>query len=456
MKKFILFIIVLLSIKLVAQNKQVLYNFAELPQTLLLNPASETNYKFHIGVPLLSGFSSQIASSGIVLTDIFAIDNLNINDKISSILNNINVRDFIKFNSQIEVISGGYRLNDEIYLSFGFYEEIDAISYFPKDFLVLFNEGNEQYINRSFSASQINYKVDVLGVLHAGISKKVNENLTLGGRFKIYSSALNLESKNNTGIFTTVQGTNNIYTHYLNDVNVNFRTSGLVENDEYIDDPNTFLKNTFFGSNLGIGLDFGVTYHLTPQIEFSGSILDLGFINHKKNIKTTTTEGSFVFEGVEFLYNPNSSVNYWNQIDDRFKEELPTTDNQESYISWRPTKLNAALKYSFGERRSLVCYDNSLKDFYTDALGVQFYSVFRPLSPQLALTAFYQKSITNKIHTKITYTVDDFSYSNIGAGLSAQFGIVNFYGMVDNILEYQNLSSANSISFQLGFNLIFN
>lgn len=74
----------------------------------------------------------------------------------------------------------------------------------------------------------------------------------------------------------------------------------------------------------------------------------------------------------------------------------------------------------------------------------------------MALTAFYQKSITNKIHTKVTYTIDDFSYANIGAGFSAQFGKVNLYGMLDNILEYTNLSSANSVSFQLGINVIFN
>ncbi len=82
--------------------------------------------------------------------------------------------------------------------------------------------------------------------------------------------------------------------------------------------------------------------------------------------------------------------------------------------------------------------------------------MFRPLSPQLALTAFYQKSLTNKVQTKVTYTVDDFSYANIGAGFSAQLGKVNLYGMLDNILEYRNLSSANSISLQLGINVIFN
>jgi hypothetical protein len=205
-----------------------------------------------------------------------------------------------------------------------------------------------------------------------------------------------------------------------------------------------------------MGIDVGVTYKITPQLEFSGSILDLGFINHKKNTKNTSITGNFVFEGVALEFNNDNNFENWDEIDQRFQDEIPVTDDFESYISWRPTKLNLALKYSFGDYRSKICYDNTYKNFYTDAIGVQLYNVFRPLSSQLALTGFYEKAITNKIHTKVTYTVDDFSYSNIGAGLSVQLGSFNFYGLVDNLLEYGDLSSTNSASFQLGFNLIFN
>ncbi len=457
MKKFLFFLLILSAAKVTSQNKQVLFNFAELPQSLLLNPGTETNYKFHFGVPLLSSFSMEFGSSGAVLTDVFALDHKDINDKISTVLNALSTRDFVKLNSQIEIISGGFRLDSRTYISFGIYDEIDVISYYPKDVFTLVNEGNNAHLNKSFSASQIRYKLDVLGVIHAGISRKVSDQLTLGGRFKIYSSALNMESSNNTGTFTTVLGRDNIYKHYLNNINITARTSGLFNSDdELIDNPNSYLNNTLFGDNLGIGFDFGLTYHISPQLEFSGSILDLGFINHTKNIKNTTAKGSFIFEGVNFQYDSDNPISYWGQIDGQFKEQLPTDENQESYTSWRPTKLNIALKYSFGERRSKICYDNTYKDFYTDAIGAQLYSVFRPLSPQLALTAFYQKSLTNKVQTKVTYTVDDFSYANIGAGFSAQLGKVNLYGMLDNILEYRNLSSANSISLQLGINVIFN
>ncbi|APZ45077.1 hypothetical protein BW723_01655 [Polaribacter reichenbachii] len=457
MKKIIFLLFIVWLQKTVAQNRQILYNFAELPQTQLLNPAAETNYKFYVGIPLLSGFSTDVGSTGLVLTDLFAKDNIDINDKISAAFSKLSTEDFVKINTQIEVFSGGYRLNDKINFSFGFYEEVDGIGYFAKDVYDLYSEGNSAHLNRSFSVSKIRYKLDVLGVLHFGVSKKIDEKLTIGGRFKIYSSALNVESNNNTGTFTTIEGENNLYTHYFNNLNANFRTSGLVnaETNKYNRDAAEYVKNTFLAGNLGLGFDAGFTYRVSPQLEFSGSILDVGFISHSKNVKTTIVNGDFVFEGINFLFGEDN-INYWNEIDERFDEELPREDNQETYISWRPTKINAAVKYSFGEKRSKVCYDNRYKDFYTDAIGVQLFSVFRPLRPQLALTAFYEKSLSNKIHTKFTYTIDDISFANLGAGLSMQFGKVNFYGMFDNILSYKNLSSANSVSLQLGINLIFN
>ena len=458
MKYFFTLIIVLLGFSNYSQNKQVLYNFAELPQTLLVNPGAETNYKFHVGVPLFSGISGEFGSTGFNLSDLFLSDNRLINDKVSEVLNKLDVRDHVKTHAQIEVLNGGFRFDDKTYFSFGFYEEIDAISYFPKDFVRILNEGNSAYLNQSFSASQILYKLDLTGVLHFGVTRKVSEKLTLGARFKIYSSALNLESSNNSGTFTTINGTNNIYTHYIDNVDVNLRTSGIVDNstDEFIVDEKTYLNNTFFGKNLGLGLDFGFTYHIDDQLELSASILDFGFINHKKNIKNTTIKGDFIFEGVDFTFNPDNATNYWNDLNDRFKEQLPSSENQESYISWRPTKLNAALKYSFGEKRSKYCYDNTYKEFYRNAIGVQLFSVFRPLSPLLSLTGFYEKSLSEKIHAKVTYTIDDYSFYNIGAGISMQFGKVNFYGMIDNIAQFNDITSANNLSFQLGFNVIYN
>ena len=454
MRIIVLIFTFLIGLNSFSQNKQVLYDFAGLPQTLLLNPGLEIDYKFHIGVPLLSGFSSEIGSTGFSLSEIFAVNNNTINDKISTVLNKIDANDYLKVNTQIEVFSAGFRFDKKTYVSFGFYQELDAIGYAPEDALTLINEGNTSYLNKSFSISEMIYKLDVLGVIHAGISRKVSDKLTLGGRFKVYSSALNLETTNNSGTFTTRLGNNNIYVHHLDNVNFNTRTSGLISYNEYISDASTYIENSLLGGNLGTGIDLGFTYHVTPQLQLSGSLIDLGFVHHNKNIKNKLIVGSFTFEGIEFEFDSNR--NYWGELDAALKEQLPIVDNEDSYTSWRPLKVNAAIKYSFGEKRSKYCYDNTLKDFYTNAFGAQLYSVFRPLRQQFALTSFYEKSFSNKLQSKITYTIDDYSYYNIGVGVSAKIWKINFYGILDNLTKLSDISSANNVSLQFGFNLLFN
>ena len=454
MRIIVLIFTFLIGLNSFSQNKQVLYDFAGLPQTLLLNPGLETDYKFHIGVPLLSGFSSEIKSTGFSLAEIFSVNNNTINDKISAVLNKIDANDYLKVNTQIEVFSAGFRFDKKTYVSFGFYQELDAIGYLPKDALTLINEGNTSYLNKSFSISEMIYKLDVLGVIHVGISRKVSDKLTLGGRFKVYSSALNLETTNNSGTFTTRLGNNNIYVHHLDNVNFNTRTSGLISNNEYISDASTYIENSLLGGNLGAGIDLGFTYHVTPQLQLSGSLIDLGFVQHTKNIKNKLIVGSFTFEGIEFEFDSNR--NYWGELDAALKEQLPIVDNQDSYTSWRPAKVNAAIKYSFGEKRSKYCYDNTLKDFYTNAFGAQLYSVFRPLRQQFAFTSFYEKSFSNKLQAKITHTIDDYSYYNIGVGVSAKIWKINFYGILDNLTKLSDISTSNNVSLQFGFNLLFN
>jgi hypothetical protein len=56
----------LISISCLSQNKQILYNFTSVPQSLMINPAA-VSYKFYFGVPLVSGISVSAGSSSFSL-----------------------------------------------------------------------------------------------------------------------------------------------------------------------------------------------------------------------------------------------------------------------------------------------------------------------------------------------------------------------------------------------------
>ena len=108
----LLFIIVIHEIN--SQNKQVLYGFDEIPQTLLLNPGTTVNYKYHVGIPFLSGVSFQAGVTGdVTVADVFRNDMINFNVKYRNALNKLSVNDYVQLNTQIEILNAGYKLNDK-------------------------------------------------------------------------------------------------------------------------------------------------------------------------------------------------------------------------------------------------------------------------------------------------------------------------------------------------------
>mgnify|MGYP000343759036 CR=1 FL=1 len=446
MKIYILFLILAITTSINAQQ-QLSFSFGEIPQNLMLNPGAETNFKSHYGIPVFSNFQLTIGNTGFQMGDLFSNDSRSFNEKFEKVLDQLSPDDYINLNTKVDVLSFGYRYDNKTYISVGFYEELDLMVYFPKDAIEGLYYGNDPFFNRSFSISQAIMKADILGVLHAGMSRKVDEKLTIGGRVKIYSSSLNVETNNNSGSITTTTNNINISRLTLQNLDAEIRTSGIT-------DSNDVFSNTLLGGNLGLGFDVGLTYHFSPQLEFTGSILDLGFIKHSKNTRNFTAKGNYILDGINFEYNSDDPLDYWQQLEQDIDARIPTEETENAYTSWRPMKLNAALKYSFGERRNKFCYTKTHKQYYYNSIGFQIHTIMRPLKPQFSFTSFYEKSLSKKIHTKFTHTINDYSAAIFGVATSLQVGKLNIFGVLDNILAVTDIASVNNISLNFGFNIV--
>ncbi len=454
-----------------AQNKQLLYDFTEVPQSLLINPGIETDFKWYSGVPILSGLSFQIGSSGLSAGDIFAVDGLDFNDKFrDQVINGLSNRDEFSGTQQIELINIGFRSSDpSVFYSMGMYIETDFVLYWPKDYGILAFEGNAGRLNQEFDLGDLKTRIEAVSVFHFGINKRMNKKLTLGARAKIYSGILNINSTGNKGFFVTREGQNNIFSNTL-DADLKLRTSGLNAINIAADEnalASTIIKRALLGGDLGLGVDVGFTYKFNEQTAFTASILDLGFIYHSSDPKNYTLNGATTIEGVEIilpeaLFNP--SRDFFQDLVDNVEELVPFQENEKNYLTFRPTKLNASLRYSFGKKLRAKGKDdcdcdirstaNTIFPKYLNSLGGQLYVINRPRGPQAALTAFYLRRLGHAMAIKGTYTIDKFSFANIGLGVNFQAGPVNMYLMADNLLAYQNLADANYASLQLGLNII--
>jgi len=132
MKKLLLLIFLIATVSLKSQQK-IAFSFGETPQTLMLNPGSEINYKSHYGIPIVSNFQLTIGNTGFQMGDLFSNDSRSFNEKFEKVLDQISPSDYINLNTKIDVLNFGYRYNNKTYISIGFYEELDLIAYFPKD-----------------------------------------------------------------------------------------------------------------------------------------------------------------------------------------------------------------------------------------------------------------------------------------------------------------------------------
>ncbi|KFF06195.1 DUF5723 family protein [Flavobacterium reichenbachii] len=461
MKKVFLLLAIFYQLSSFSQNKEVLYNFTSIPQSSLVNPGADVSYKFYFGVPVASGVSANLGSSSFSAYDLFAENGVDFNDKVRNVVNKSSNKDRVITNQQLELFSGGFRIggrDSKSYISFGMYQEFDFFMFMPKDLAVLALDGNKNHIGKSFNLGDLSLKAEVLSVFHVGFHKKVSEKLVLGGRAKIYSSGANATSTKNSGYIYTGQnvGTPNLYSQTISS-DLELKTSGISKftKDEYEGNiARDIANNTFFNGSLGLGFDAGITYYFKDNLQFTASVIDLGFIRQSKDIETLTYKGTYQYDGVNpnFLGNDDPE-----NVFDEFNAAIPRDTLYNKYTTWRPTKIYSSLQYSFGEYRSdedCNCRTQVKRRYLNDA-GVQFFAMSAPRTPLFALTAFYKRSIFEKLDVKATYTFDTFSNKNIGLGLSGTLWKVNMYLLVNNILELKDVSKANSMAFQVGLNFVF-
>lgn len=463
MRIFILILLLISGSAVLGQNKQLLYNFDGLPQNLMSNPGGETTFDMHFGIPLLSHFYFSAGSSGITMFDIFNTHN-SINDNIEEILPEISNKEFFNIHEEMEILSFGWRGNEKRYFSAGIYQELDAFLYVPKSIAVLVYEGNRDYLNHNFSFSDVAFTAEVLNVFHIGFTNYYSENLNYGFRAKLYSSVFNSRSVQNRGVFRTSPSPDgaNIYRHYVSGMDVMIHTSGFAPliDSENVADLQTLQdlgRKAFLGGNLGVGLDAGFTFYLNDHTRFTGSVIDFGFINYNKDVENYHYYGSYVTDGIELTFPDPGEPRpaYWDIWEEDLDRHLLDETTHESYLAWRPVKLNASVDYGFNENlEEGFCYKPRGRIKYFNYIGFHLFSIKRPKGFLHAATLSFDHIFSKKYRGKITYTANSYSFSNIGLLFSGQFGNFNMYLGLDNLLSYGNLAKAHNLSVQFGMQFL--
>jgi len=387
--------------------------------------------------------------------DLFGDNDISFDYKLKSVINQMSENDIFLVNQKSDIFSMGYQLDSGDYLSFGIYQEFDFFSNFPKEIATLFFEGTSN-IGKRYEINNFKMQAELLGVYHIGLQKKIDRDLNIGGRLKLYSAGFNVKSTKNYGYAYTDIGTDGLYRHGFSNVKSEVQTSGLIDVDNETINTAKFLEQMFITGGKGLGLDFGVTYDINEELNISSSLTDLGFL-YNFNTHNYQMHGEFKTEGINLLFNPNEPLDYWEELDAEFDENLKIEVIEESYISWRPVMLATALRYSFGTNRGGECnyfaetHRRSSSESWAGALlRVQK----RPGTALLGGSVYYERNYNEKFQARVTYTADTFNYTNIGLATSLQIGNFNIFGGVNDIIGLTQLEKANAASVQIGMHIL--
>jgi hypothetical protein len=465
----IIFAFVLLGIVtgVKAQDK-TLYFMNRVPQSSFLNPSTTPQFSYYIGFPGLSGVGFSFNSSSFSFVDAFNKDGNRSIDSLRFDVNGLEKKlgkvNFIRVESSIDLLSFGFKQKD-YYWHFNISSKSSLSNSYPKELINVkygnydAETGKPRTINLSDAAAN-GFTYIEQGI---GVSKVLDEKLTLGARFKVLSGIAGVKtSRFKSNIVTSEdfqKSTINVDAEMLvSSPRLAFRydSEGKIDGVYFGDGENNRSNSYRFGSNLGLGVDFGGTYKYDNRYTFYASINDIGFIRWSKNGYKLTSRGAFEYNGADITPDENGNVDFnsaMKSIVDTLKSKFKPTDKSAKFTTMLNSKIYLGATYN-----TPISWLNCGALLHGGFYGTYF-------DPSLTFSA--NATPYRAFAFSLSYSIYNRRMDNFGFGIVVGEKPVQFYFAADNIifrfvrLKWNNSSSAiipgysRSFNFQFGLNLQF-
>ncbi len=437
----LLVLIIWLSLQLNGQQNNTLFLMHNLPQANIVNPAVAIKCKWFVGVPGIGSTHINAYSTGFSLNDILVPQsNDSLHFEIDDALQKFGSTEIVATQTHLSLLSVGYKTGQN-YFTFGVNEKVNSYTILNKNALLLVHGGNTQFEGQKTSMNgtrpnAIHYREYALGW-----ARQMDEKLSFGIRFKllfgksnIYTKPIDLSLYTDPNTFETfVSGSGEIYTSLP--VDVRREPDGKLANMNWQQDISRrdYLMNT---GNVGFGADFGFVYQMNEKTTLSGSLLDMGYINWKKDAYRMSSSGSLdiTTQAIE------DGLSNLDDVTDSLRNVFTPRIDNESYLS----PLVPAIY--LGISHTLNSWLNAGAVFHTEAYQNRLHPSF---------TFSGNAAITKNIYGSASYTLQNGEYNNLGAGIGAKFGILHLHAVSDNIPAFFDLGAAQSINLRFGVALLF-
>lgn len=425
-----------------AQVEGTLHFMKSLPQVVNNNPAFRPYYKGHIGLPGSSVFVAY-TNNGFTYNDLISAQNGTTTIDLQKLSASLRDKNYVTQAFQADLFRMGFQLSPKFYLMGQVTAKGFVQALIPRDALGLFMDGTTRYVN---GVADLSSQVNGMGYLESALGASVEpiRNLRIGFRAKFLQGAANVNTLRGNGQLIV----DNNYNITAN-ANVQVTTSGINLISNGSPAVTDLLKNT------GFGLDAGATLELVPGLTLGASILDLGFISWKNDLKQYSldpTKASYTFRGIDVNRILDDQDGYFNEQLDSLQAKFELEESTPSaYRTMLPTRLLVSGEWEV------------VKNFSVGALAiVQGYK--ERINPTLVLSA--NKNFGRGLTTSFSYTLSNNGWNNLGAGLSLNFAPFQVYVVGDNLLRVpialiadgninRVINSAHFFNLRAGLNFVW-
>jgi hypothetical protein len=430
MKKFLFSgsLLIILSLVSFGQQDLTLYYMDRIPQVQLVNPGFIPESKYNFGIPVLSSQYFSAGNSGFNINAIKDVDKL---------VDRLGRRNHATVFYRPELFSAGINVKDN-YFTFGVTEQVNFRFVYPKDLFLFIWEGNgESLLGRRADMDGLAVNFNHYREYAFGYAKKLMDGrLSVGTRIKYLNGFSNIYTRSSKlGLYT-----DNETNHHLTlDGEMEVNTSGPnVFAADFDINPSDFIKSP----NTGLAFDFGANYMVNEKISVSASLLDLGYINWRNDVRSfKQNEFNFTYSGLDLnslFVNNGDTTGTTQGITDSLNNTFRVDSSSASYRTPLTSRFMIGGLYKLHKNHSAGAL----------LYGEIYRGAIRP-----AFTLSMNTKVQRWLSATFSYSMFNRSYNNLGLGLSLNLGSFQFYTVTDNFLAPLMPTSAKNVHVRFGFNI---
>lgn len=421
-----------------AQADRPLYFLPLVPQKNTINPAYVPEYKFYIGIPFLSSVKTGFENT-LKYDEVFKEEGDSLYLDRDYIMSKLEDKNSLNFNLAEEYLVFGFRARKN-YFHVRIADQVNANVTITKNLieLLLYGNGNENLIGKNIDLGGNAINITYYREYQLGYSRQVNDKLTVGGSLKylqgiasIYTEKSDLNFYTDPTDFTLTASSN-----FRLNTSSPWRGEGEVK-------PESLSPNS---ENPGFAIDLGGQYIIDEKWDVSASLVNLGSITWKADLKNYATKdpsNEVVFNGFnisEYFIGGELDQENINKVLDSISDEFGIVENTEKYKTPLPSLLNLCGNYHLTSK---------------DRFGLLFRHQFLNDLGWTTATLGYTRTFGRDVNLTLTNTFVRSSYFNPGIGFAANLGPVQLYLITENVIAPINLKTTKVFVFRFGVNLVF-